>query len=167
MKLITLILMLCFSTVMFSQDKINNTSTYYFIRHAEKDKTVKHKDPKLIDKGKQRAIQWSAVFKHVDLDAIYSTDYIRTRETALPTANSKNKEITIYNPKTIDINTFLKTTSGKNILIVGHSNTMPMFVNKILGFKKYEQIDESNNANLYIVTITASGDKLSQLLVID
>ena len=37
--------------------------------------------------------------------------------------------------------------------MVGHSNTTPAFVNTILGDNLYAQIDDNNNANLYIVTM--------------
>jgi 2,3-bisphosphoglycerate-dependent phosphoglycerate mutase len=51
------------------------------------------------------------------------------------------------------------------VLVVGHSNTTPDFVNKVLNLKKYDDIDDLNNANLYIVTITPNA-ATSQLLYI-
>ena len=41
---------------------------------------------------------------------------------------------------------------GKTVLVVGHSNTTPQFVNAILGSGRYSDIQDDNNANLYIVT---------------
>ena len=41
---------------------------------------------------------------------------------------------------------------GKTVLVVGHSNTTPQFVNAILGTKQYTDIQDDNNVNLYIVT---------------
>ena len=52
---------------------------------------------------------------------------------------------------------FQKNTAGKTVLVVGHSNTTPAFVNKIIGEKKYKDIDENDNASLFIVTITKDG----------
>jgi broad specificity phosphatase PhoE len=52
---------------------------------------------------------------------------------------------------------FQTATKGKTVLVVGHSNTTPAFVNKILGENKYEDINDNDNASLYIVTI--AGDK--------
>jgi 2,3-bisphosphoglycerate-dependent phosphoglycerate mutase len=140
------------------------TSTYYFIRHAEKDRSdSNNENPHLIDIGKQRAQHWNEVFKNIDFDAVYSTNYNRTQETAQPTASKNNLNLVLYDPKTIDIQKFLKDTEGKTILVVGHSNTTPDFVNRILGNKKYIDIDDSNNSNLYIVTI--SGDHISDNLL--
>ncbi len=69
-------------------------TTYYFIRHAEKlriDKT--DKNPNLNFNGYKRAEAWKDVFSNVPFDAIYSTDYNRTKLTAKPTATSKNLPI--------------------------------------------------------------------------
>ena len=58
---------------------------------------------------------------------------------------------------------FQYNTKGKTVLIVGHSNTTPMFANKILGKQVYKAIDDKNNSNLYIVTVI--GDKTSSVLL--
>lgn len=143
------------------------TSTFYFIRHAEKDRSDSlNSNPHLTEKGLLRAEKWRTVFKNISFDAVYSTDYNRTRETALPTAIKNNLELNIYNPRNINATEFLNTNKGKNVLIVGHSNTTPTFVNAILKNETYKNIDDANNGNLY--TITINGDKVtSNLLFID
>lgn len=169
-QLLTLILLIAFIGPVSAQETTasNQTSTYYFIRHAEKDKSDKsNKNPDLIMEGVLRAAKWSLVFDNLKFDAVYSTDYNRTRNTAKPTAEKNGLDITIYDPRNIDVKTFLETTKGKTVLVVGHSNTTPMFVNSILGTKKYQSIDETNNANLYIVTVSSSGDITDTLLVVE
>lgn len=93
------------------------------------------------------------MLKQYKFDAVYSTDYHRTKETALPTANANNIETTIYNPRAFDLQKFVNETKGKTVLIVGHSNTTPMYVNSFIGENKYTQIQENDYGNLYIVTI--------------
>lgn len=172
-KLYTFLLILAFTLPSIAQeiDSISNndnSSTYYFIRHAEKDRSDKtNKDPNLVLDGILRAAKWSIVLDNIDFDAIYSTNYNRTKETAQPTAEKNNLDITVYDPRNIDAKSFLEQTKGKKVLVVGHSNTTPMFVNKLLGKEKYKQIDDSNNANLYIVTISSSGEISDTLLVIE
>lgn len=130
-------------------------STFYFIRHAEKDRSdTKNNNPHLLYTGNQRAERWKDILKNISFDAVYSTDYYRTKETAIPTAANNNLQLTLYNPKTIDISSFLKVNEGNNVLVVGHSNTTPQLVNRILKTEKYKDIEDSNNANLYIVTIS-------------
>ncbi len=172
--LFTLILTVVIVLSSFSQENVETkensikTTTYYFIRHAEKDRSdVTNKNPNLIQKGIFRAAKWSYVLDYVKFDAVYSTDYNRTKQTAKPIAEKNNLEITIYNPKELNSEEFIKNTKGKTVLVVGHSNTTPMFVNAIIGEEKYENIDDSNNANLYIVTIYSSGEISDLLLVID
>ena len=171
----TLILTVLLSSLTFAQEEVldiiensSETTTYYFIRHAEKDRSdANNKNPNLIQKGIFRAAKWSYVLEHVKFNAVYSTDYNRTKQTAQPTAEKNNVEITIYNPKELNSDDFIKNTKGKIVLVVGHSNTTPMFANAVIGEEKYESIDDSNNANLYIVTITSSGEISDTLLVID
>ena len=133
----------------------DETTTYYLIRHAEKDRTDKtNRNPNLNEKGLERAKKWADHFKNIDLDAVYSTKYNRTMQTATPTAESKNIEIQNYNPRKMYDSIFQQNTKGKTVLVVGHSNTTPVFANKILGEKKYENMSDNDNASLYIVTIS-------------
>ncbi|MEO6348155.1 MAG: phosphoglycerate mutase family protein [Aquaticitalea sp.] len=135
-------------------DKSSEVTTYYFIRHAEKDRSnPSEKNPHLNEEGLKRAENWSNILSKVHFDAIYSTDYFRTKETAQPTADKNNLKLTLYDPDSMDFEDFKRATNGKTVLIVGHSNTIPDFVNVIIGKKKYEHIDDDNNGNLYIVTL--------------
>jgi len=144
----------------FSQE----CSSFYLIRHAEKlrlDKT--EKNPKLNEKGILRAEKWKEVLKNINLDKIYSTNYNRTIETAKPTSKSQKIDITIYSPSNIDYINFKEINKGKKVLIVGHSNTIPNFVNGLIEKDFYDQIDDLNNSNLYLVNIC--GDIISHHLL--
>ena len=148
MKKILLILALLFLNISFGQQ---NITTYYFIRHAEK--VDSSQNPDLSEKGLKRAELWNKIFSEISFDEIYSTDYKRTLQTASPTATTKKIEVKIYNPKTLNIDSFKKETSGKKVLIVGHSNTTPKFVNQIISENLFTDIEDETFGNLYIVTI--------------
>ena len=143
----------------------DETTTYYLIRHAEKDRTDKtNRNPNLNFEGEKRAQKWSEYFNNIDLDAVYSTNYNRTIETATPTAMSKKLEIIKYDPRNMYDSIFQQNTKGKTVLIVGHSNTTPAFVNKIIGEKLYDNIDDSVNSNLFKVTVighTKSSERIN------
>ena len=165
-SLFTLLLVITFSLPSWSQDTTadNETTTYYFIRHAEKDRTDKtNRNPDLNKSGQKRAKKWAKYFKKVNFDAVYSTNYNRTQQTAQPTAKKKKLEILDYNPSTLYSEDFAKATKGKTVLVVGHSNTTPAFVNMVLGEKKYEDIDDNDNSQLFIVTV--SGDKTTDKVI--
>jgi len=145
----------------------SEVTTYYFILHAEKYRSDSaNQDPHLTEIGKMRAENWSSIFNNITFNAIYSTNYNRTKETAEPTAIKNKLEVLIYSPKTIELTKFLEETKGKTVLIVGHSNTTPLFVNDILGQKKYDHIDDNNNGNLYIITMI-NNKMTDQVLYID
>ena len=148
-----------FALSFLSSCTTDETTTYYLIRHAEKDRTDKtNRNPNLNEKGLERAKKWATYFEKVHLDAVYSTNYNRTQQTAKPTANSKSLEIISYNPRKMYDSIFKVNTEGKTVLVVGHSNTTPVFANKILGEKKYEWMKDDDNASLFIVTI--KGDEI-------
>ena len=164
-KIILVLAIALFTSSLISQNvESDSISTYYLIRHAEKDRSdTTNKDPDLTEKGVLRALRWSQLFEQFQIDAIYSTNYKRTQNTALPTVKKNNLIIKTYHPFKIDMQQFLKETKGKNVLVVGHSNTSPDFVNKLIGEEVYQNINDTNNANLYIVTI--KGDQISHVLV--
>ncbi len=129
-------------------------STFYFIRHAEKDRSDPgNADPELNQKGLGRAMHWAEILKDIPLDAIYTTDYERTAMTAAPSAVKQDLDVTYYDPNSIDINQFKNNHLGQNVLVVGHSNSTPEFVNNLLDENKYEPMDDYDNGSLFIVQI--------------
>lgn len=129
-------------------------STFYLIRHAEKDRSDSTNiDPELTQQGLDRAIRWAEIFDKVSINAIYSTNYERTQMTAAPIAIKKNLDVQTYDPKNLDVEAFLMDNEGFNVLIVGHSNTTPDFANKLLKMEKYEAMDDADNGSLFIVRV--------------
>lgn len=139
-------------------------STYYLIRHAEKDRSnPENKDPELNQRGLGRAMHWAEIFEDISLDAIYSTDYARTTMTAAPTAVKKDITVTYYDPDMLGVETFKAENLGKNVLIVGHSNTTPEMVNQLIGQDSYPQMDDTDNGSLFIVTIIGMQRSVARL----
>jgi len=128
-------------------------TVYYLIRHAEKDRSIKSDDPGLTEKGLERANNWAKILNEKEIDLVFSTDYKRTLKTASPIASVKNLKVLRYDPKNLYDDDFKAQTKGKSSVIVGHSNTTPAFVNTILGKQKYDQINDSDNGKLFIVSI--------------
>ncbi len=147
---------------------VQETTTYYFIRHAEKDESDhQNKDPELSAAGRQRAEKWAEVLKDVQFDIILSTNYIRTRTTASKIAASQEKEVEFYDPGKLNDPYFQEKTKGKTVLVVGHSNTNPAFVNLILKEEKYQALDEKEYGSLFIVTVSPNGEKTSEVQYIN
>jgi phosphohistidine phosphatase SixA len=143
-----------------------STTTYYFIRHAEKDRSdPNNKNPSLTEEGVLRARNWATYFEDIKIDQIFSTDYNRTQETAAYTASNKKIMVESYNPSKLYDDDFRILTKGSNVLIVGHSNTTPKFVNTIIGKNKYEDIADDENGLLFIVTIHQGAKNVEVLTI--
>ncbi len=144
----------------------NYNATYYLIRHAEKVHTDPNdQDPSLDIKGMVRAKGWAAYFEPIKIDKIYITKYKRTKQTASLIAQQKMVSPTRYEPSTIYSEAFLRETNGKSVLIVGHSNTIPQLVNKLIGEEKFKDMDDSDNTTLFKVTINGNDKKVETITV--
>jgi len=112
----------------------NEIFTVYLVRHSEKDTSPNnYSDPPLTPCGEQRSESLSSFLRDVHLDAIYSTDYNRTKNTALPTAQSKGIEIKEYNPEKLKDFSKLLLESKQDVLVVGHSNTTGVLAGLLVG----------------------------------
>jgi 2,3-bisphosphoglycerate-dependent phosphoglycerate mutase len=149
------------------------TTTIYMIRHAEKADDGTN-DPKLSDAGLDRTKVWGNYFADKNVTAYYMTKYKRAVETATHTngqvmsllskpGTTYNITMKNYDPMSLSLKDVAKDNKGKNIVIVGHSNTIPAQINALIGEKKYADMQESEYGNLYIIKIT--GDKISHELV--
>lgn len=151
--------------VNFKKD-MTQISTYYLIRHAEKDQTdSKNEDPSLNAAGLKRAQRWASYFETIRIDEIYVTKYIRTTQTASMVAQQKALTPKLYDPHNIQLQEFLNTTRGKNVLIVGHNNTIPKFVNALIGKEEFGDMEDNDNSTLYKVVIDGDDKKVETLLV--
>lgn len=141
---------------------------YYIIRHAEKDiSNPADKDPQLSEEGVVRAEKWAEIFENVDFDAVLSSDFNRTRKTADAIATKTGKTVDIYDVRDLYNEEFKQKTQGKTVLVVGHSNTNPALVNKIIAENKYQALEESEYGSLFIVNVAPDGTTSSQMLNIN
>ena len=163
----TILFVLVFSNANVYADEIVkiDTTTIYLVRHTEKELNG-DKNPKLTDQGIQRAEFWAKVLSGTEIDAVYSTDTIRTRDTAKPVANSKDKEVILYDARGIDYAEFVKSNLNKTVFVVGHSNTTPGFVNALIGVDKYQDLDDSDYSSLFIVDIVGE-KRIGKLLTVN
>ncbi len=167
MKKLFLYLILCFLAIPFtvqSQHSTTEETILIFVRHAEKIEDGTN-NPSLNEKGTERAEKLAKLLKaRYDVEAIYSTPYKRTLETAKPLANALNMTILEYDLKDPNklISGFIDSHKGETILVVGHSNTTPLLVNITLGNKKYAQLGEYDYNSIFVVKLAESGEVLDQ-----
>ena len=109
------------------------STSYFVVRHAEKEATATMvSDVPLSAQGKERAEALKDLLISEHIRSIYSTDFLRTRSTAQPLAQTLKLGIQSYEPGDSG---FIKALRSKkeNVLIVGHSNTVDNIVNNLMG----------------------------------
>jgi phosphohistidine phosphatase SixA len=134
----------------------------FLVRHAEK--TNQKEDPGLSEAGKVRALELKKVLRSADIEYVHSSDFIRTRETALPTAEMFELTTKIYDPRDLEALAQKLKAIGGNHLVVGHSNTTPQLAGLLGGSAVSEINEKSEYDRLYIVSISANGDVSSVLM---
>lgn len=133
-----------------------NSQTIYIVRHGEKAPQAQgmSSDVPLSEAGVKRAETLKEMLVKKKIGAIFSTDRIRTRTTAQPLSEAIGVPVELYNndtlPKFIERVKALK----KNVLIIGHSNTIDDVANTLCGEKKVPgDFAETDYDNLLIVKL--------------
>ena len=116
-------------------------------------------DPSLTPCGVQRSEYLVEFLKEINLDAIYSTDYIRTLSTARPTATSKGLEIEKYNANELKEFSEMLLDRKQNALVVGHSNTTGVLAGLLVGENK-DAFDASIYDRIYQVVMYKNKGKI-------
>src|SRR6185295_1654081 len=130
--------------------------TYYVVRHAEKatQEANMSSDVPLTEAGKKRAEQIKEILKDKKIAYVFSTNTIRTKSTAQPTADYFHLTTETYGPRPDSAFINLLKTKNKNTLIVGHSNTVDDIVNMLCGKKEVDaDLPDSQYNKLFIVTV--------------
>lgn len=140
--------------------------TVILLRHAEKDVSAEadKNDPVLTAQGVQRSEKLLETVRKYKPDAIYSTNFKRTRSTVTPLAEKLDpvyrRQIQIYDHKKYEefTNQLLKS-NARTVVIVGHNASIPAIANLLIKQDKYKTIDESEYGNLWIIEINKNKAK--------
>ncbi|MGH7476720.1 MAG: SixA phosphatase family protein, partial [Longimicrobiales bacterium] len=141
----------------------DGATTVIVVRHAERA-AGDDADPPLSEAGHERARALLDVAARAGVEAVYTTQYRRTRETAVPLATALGVDITIVEVQPGQgeqharelAQRILNEQRGRVVLVVGHSNTAPLIV-QALGAGPVPQLGESAYDNLYLVTVLRDG----------
>ena len=134
------------------------TTTVIFVRHAEKA-AEPAEDPGLSPAGQLRVAELTRQLRDADvvagIDAVYSTPFRRTEETARPIADALDLTLNNYDAADTEaiMEYIVREHKGKIILVVGHSNTLPALIGNMGASKKVPPIAEDEYDNIYIVSI--------------
>jgi len=138
------------------------------VRHAERQ-TGGEVDDSLSEVGRQRAERLAAILKDAGITHVFVSDRRRTLETAAPLARLRKlspSRIAIpargrgkIEPSELQVRATLlaisKLPRTAVVLIVGHSNTLPIFLTR-LGYDGRMTIPDPEFDNLFVVTPRAT-----------
>jgi 2,3-bisphosphoglycerate-dependent phosphoglycerate mutase len=140
---------------------------FYLVRHAEKDTG---NDPVLNKRGYERAGDLYRVLKNKKIDHIYFTQYRRTKLTGDSLRIYQKIDTSSYKADTTG-NGFLESlqlylnsvNAPKNILVIGHTNTIPAIIKKLGADPGINEIPDNEYDNLFIVHIRKNKTYLKRL----
>jgi broad specificity phosphatase PhoE len=139
------------ATVTYADDTV-----FFVVRHAEK--ASESGDPDLSEEGRIRAKQLAQTLEHLNVDAIYRTNTLRSKMTAEPLATTRNITPKVYeNVAQAWIDAVVAEQTGKRVLIVAHSNTVDVIVNGLTGASVPAIGDHYDN--LFVVVVSEDGKK--------
>lgn len=163
--LLTLLILFCQTAL--AQDEFKPT-TVFLVRHAEKEDEPKQ-DPPLKKEGVARSQELARILSVAGIKAIYTSQFVRTRQTAEPLAAKIGVNATVLtikpNPSNLRLIAEESTSElvnkilqrpGDSALVIGHSNWIPDVI-KMLGGDVVPTIDEQKFDDLFIVTVYGKG----------
>lgn len=129
-------------------------TTVYVVRHAEAEQDGT-RDPALTSAGESRAEALRAALAGAGIVAIYSSPYRRTRATAMPLAVALGLRVREYDPRDAGalVTRIRREHPGRSVLVVGHSNTVPMVV-EALGAARPPDLAHAEHDPVFIVRVS-------------
>ncbi len=159
---------LCALTSISTAQTQSAATTVILVRHAEKHATPAT-DPSLTSEGETRARSLARILAQAGVKAVLTSQYLRTRETARPTADAAAVTAVVVplEPDPADrrkisqqsINALvagIHRYSGETVLVVGHSNTVPLVI-AALGGGQVPEIPETEFDNMFVLTLLDKG----------
>ena len=128
---------------------------YYVVRHTEKadDGT---KDPPLTLEGVARSADLALMLKDAGIEGFFASQYQRTQLTVKPLADFSYQKVTVVDADDYDgLIEQCRKVDG-NVIIAGHSNTVPDIIKKLTG--REFTIGHNDYDNLFVVVEHKSGE---------
>jgi phosphohistidine phosphatase SixA len=167
LQLSAIILLAVFCQTALGQEEFKPT-VVFLVRHAEKENEPKQ-DPPLKKEGVARSQELARILGAANIKAIYTSQFMRTRQTAEPLTARTGASVTaltlkpnpanlrlIADESTAEVVNKIMQRPGESALVIGHSNWIPDVI-KALGGDVVPTIDEQKFDDLFIVTVYGKG----------
>lgn len=136
-----------------------NAQSIILVRHAERADTAAGAaptmaaDPDLSAVGAERARRLAMMLKDAGITAVHVTEFKRTQQTAAPLAAAIGVTPTVSPAADSDALVATLRAAKGNVLVVGHSNTVPEIV-VALGITPAFTIGDAEYDNLLVVSLS-------------
>jgi phosphohistidine phosphatase SixA len=167
LQLSAILLLAVFCQTALGQEEFKPT-TVFLVRHAEKEDEPKQ-DPPLKKEGVTRSQDLARILGTANIKAIYTSQFVRTKQTAEPLTAKTGVSVTaltlkpnpanlrlIADESTAEVVNKILQRPGDSALVIGHSNWLPDVI-KALGGDVVPTIDEQKFDDLFIVTVYGKG----------
>ncbi|GHA77129.1 phosphoglycerate mutase [Pontibacter akesuensis] len=147
-------------TVVNPVDNNAQPTVIYLVRHAEKDiSDPGNQDPDLTSAGVARAEALRSLLEGQQVDALYATKYMRTKNTLKPIAESAQLEVQQYEAHDFKGITekLLQNHAGQTVVVAGHSNTLLPLVEALGAKRPVSDISEQQYDYIFKVTVAPNG----------
>lgn len=145
----SVLLCLCFLVLACTDCR---STKIYIVRHAEKG-TLPSGNPDLTEEGRNRAQNLGHMLRKKNIEAIYSTETQRTRQTAEPLSLLSGVPIQAYSNDTLPKFLYRVLDAEKNSLVVGHSNTVLRMLTELNLRPGIREIADNDYDNFFVVVM--------------
>ena len=137
--------------------RLDPPTVVLLVRHAEKAAQPAD-DPPLTAEGQRRADALVAIARDAGVAAIVTTQFLRTKGTAEPTAKALSITSEVIAAQGAGhaqgvADAIRQRFAGRTVLVVGHSNTVPAIVES-LGAPRPTALCDSDYDHLYVVILS-------------
>jgi broad specificity phosphatase PhoE len=130
--------------------------TILLVRHAERAGGMTGDSVPISPLGQCRAKALAGIVAGAGIARIYTSEALRTQQTAEPSAKKLNIQPETVPAKDVDaLVAKLRSSWNGNALVVGHSNTLPDIIRK-LGAGDIPPIADTEYDRLFVVTLIGS-----------
>lgn len=162
----SLITIFVYCTMLFPMLAQAEPELIILVRHAEKaTDNPNPADPSLSEAGQARAQALALALQNAAVSSIYTTQFKRTRETALPLAQARGITPQVLSAKRgaehiKEVTDAVRASSG-TVLVVGHGNTVPAIATA-LGAPAMKEFCESSFSHMLILRPTGQNMRVVQ-----
>jgi phosphohistidine phosphatase SixA len=148
---------------------IAQAQSIFIVRHAERAST--DRDSVLSDAGLKRADCLARTLRDAQVKSAFVTEFKRTQQTAEPEMKQAGMTATVVPAADVAQTAALakKAAATGNVLVVGHSNTVPQIVQALTGDAKPGQTPAANMSDSEYDRLTIvefSGDAKPQVTIL-